>query len=407
MVGDKMKLAINGGTPVLKKPIMEKWIDITESDIEKVVEYLRNKPISIINGGVLDEFEKSFASYVGAKYAVAYCNGTAALHAASFACGANSNTNFISSIYSYQGTINSLLENNTRVTLVNYEKDFFTVDIDEVEKNITKDTVGILVTNCWGNLVDYEKLKKLKQKYDLKIIIDSSHSHGACYREKKVGSIECEDVVCFSFGKNKLISAGELGIAVTNDLDLYERLLFIGHPNRVPDKISHNMELKEYTNGIGNKYRPHPLAMVLALEQLKRFDKKIEKNISTNQYLINEISKIKGFYCVNQHKSCKRVFWKLQIFADLEYWKNVPLEKIVKALEAEGLTLQQFHNYNLEENIKLWSYERYSGQIINKSTLDSPNNVIVLPGYVDITKGECLKIVKIFKKISKNKEELM
>ena len=402
-----MKLAIKGGTPILKKEVVDNWIDITEEDIKKVTEYLKNESISVIDGGILDEFEKKFASYVGAKYAVAYCNGTAALHAASFACGANSNTNFIASIYSYHGTINSLLENKSKVTLVNYEKDFFTVDIDEIEKNITENTVGALITNCWGNLVDYEKLRKLKNKYNLKIIIDASHSHGAEYNGKKIGSIDCEDIVCFSMGKNKLISAGELGVAVTNDLELYEKLLFIGHPNRISERIIYNPDIKKYSNGIGNKYRPHPLAMVLAVQQLKRFDKKIEKNISVNQYLSEEISKINGFYCVKQHKSCKRVFWKLQIFIDEDYWKGIPVDNIAEALKSEGLTLQQVHNYNLKENLKIWTYSRYSNQIINKSTLDSPSNVIVLPGYIDITKEDCEKIIDIFKKVSECKEELL
>ena len=69
-------------------------------------------------------FEKRFAEYIGAKYAVSYCNGTAALHAASYACGADSNSIFISSIYSYHGTILSLLENRSKVILVDYEDDY-------------------------------------------------------------------------------------------------------------------------------------------------------------------------------------------------------------------------------------------------------------------------------------------
>lgn len=96
-------LAINGGKRVIEENIKEEWKDIRTEDIKKVKEYLENEPISVIDGGILTKFEKSFAEFVNAKYAVTYCNGTAALHAASYACGANKNNNFIISEYSYHG----------------------------------------------------------------------------------------------------------------------------------------------------------------------------------------------------------------------------------------------------------------------------------------------------------------
>ena len=64
--------------------------------------------------------------------------------------------------------------------------------------------------------------------YNLKIIIDASHAHGAEFEGLKVGNIPCEDVTCFSLGKRKLMTAGELGVAVTNDYEIYQKLLFFG-----------------------------------------------------------------------------------------------------------------------------------------------------------------------------------
>ena len=402
MVNDK--LAINGGEAVFKHEVKERWNNIISSDIRKVSKYLKNGDLSIIDGGVMTLFEKRFAEYIGAKYAVSYCNGTAALHAASYACGADSNSIFISSIYSYHGTILSLLENRSKVILVDYEDDYMTIDLDEVEKYITKDTKGLIVTHCWGNIVDYDKLKYLKKKYNIKIIVDASHAHGAQYKNKNVGSIQCEDITCFSLGKNKLMSAGELGVAVTNDKELYERLLFIGHPNRVPDALGKKSPLRIYNNGIGNKYRPHALALLLGIEQINKFPKKLEKNISLNDYLRDEINKIDGFYVPPVHGNCRRVYWKLHIFIDKKYWKGISYDKIVNAIRKEGLRLEQFHNYDLKEQLKIWKNERYKHQIINKSKKRSIDNVIVRPGYVDISKKDRDKIIEVFKKISKLKE---
>lgn len=390
--------------PIITKPIRERWKNITSNDIKKVSKYLKTKDLSLIDGGVMTEFEKAFAKYVGAKYAVSYCNGTAALHAASYACGANSNSTFISSIYSYHGTILSLLENRSKVILVNYEKDYLTIDLDDLEKNITKDTTAVLVTHCWGNLVDYEKLSRIKEKYKIKVIVDASHAHGSMYKNKYVGNIPCEDITCFSLGKNKLISAGELGVAVTNSKELYEKLLFIGHPNRVPEALSKNSKLREYSNGIGNKYRPHALALLIGLEQLKKYPKKLQKNIATNDYLVKEINKIDGFYIPQAHSNCRRTYWKLYVFIDKKYWKNIPTNKIVEAIKKEGLRLEQFHNYDLKEQLKIWTNERYKNQVINKAKTTNVDNAIILPGYIDISKKDMNKIIEVFKKVSKLKE---
>ena len=397
------ELAINGGKAVLNHEIKERWKNVTPSTIRKVTNYMKNNELSLIDGGVLKQFEDEFANYIGAKYAVAYCNGTAALHAASYACGADDDSIFISSIYSYHGTILSILENRAKVRLVDYEDDYFTIDLNEVEKNLDKNVKGLLITHCWGNIADYEKLMELKRKYNIKIIVDASHAHGSKFNNIKVGNISCEDVVCFSLGKNKLMSAGELGVAVTNDKDLYEKMLFMGHPNRVPSALSKNSKLRYYSNGIGNKYRPHALALVLGIDQIKRFNKKLKDNVLTCEKLSNEINNIDGFYVPKVHKNCSRVFWKLHIFIDKKYWKDVTVEKVIKAIRAEGLILEQFHNYNIVEQLKIWTNKRYDNQIENRSKKRNIDNVIVLPGYINISKKDYEKIVKVLKKVSRMK----
>lgn len=380
--------------------IKEEWIDISDEDIDNLVNYVKNKDLSVIDGGILTEFEKCFANYIGAKYAVAYCNGTAALHAASFACGANKNNEFITSIYSYHGTVISLLEHGCHVKLVNFEKDYLTIDLDEVEKNISANTIGIVVTHCWGNLVDYNKLNYLKNKYGIKIIVDASHAHGAEFNGLKVGNIPCEDVVCFSLGKRKLMTAGELGVAVTNDFNIYQKLLFFGHPNRVPDALDINSKYRNYINGVGLKFRPHALALLLGISQIKRFYEKINLNKKLNNYLSTEINKIPGFYTLQTHENCTRVFWKLLVFIDKNYWGNTSCEQVAIYLKNEGLPLEQFHNYNLEENLKIWCFGRYAGLIENKARIDSPDNIIILPGYINLSDKNINKIINAFKKIS-------
>lgn len=398
-------LAIYGGIPEIKNQIKDSWIDIRDEDIEKVKRYLQNEPISVINGGILSKFEEKFAQFIGVKYAVAYCNGTAALHAASFACGANSSSNFLLSEYSYHGTVNSLLENSSKAYLCDYDADTLCIDVDNVEKCIDSNTKGLIITHCWGNPVNMDKIKRIKEKYNIKVISDASHAHGAKWNGKNLGGLDCEDIACFSLGKNKLISAGELGIAVTNSKELYDELLFMGHPNRVPDALK-TEKYKSYSNGIGNKYRPHPLSMVLAIEQIKRYNEKRKKNIETNECLTERICKIPGFKSIKTYDKAERVFWKLLIKIDKEYWGNIELNEIANALIKEGIRLEQFHNYNIREHIHIWTHERYNNQLVNLSKMDAPDDILILPGYIQLKKEEMDLIIKCFEKVSRNKEEL-
>ena len=275
---------------VIRNGIREHWQDICDEDISHVAEYLKHSPISVIDGGVLSTFEQKFADFIGVKHAVAYCNGTAAIHAASYAVGASKDFNMIISQYGYHGTVNAVLENDAKVILTDYDRNTLNFDCKMAEK-YCEDAQGLLITHCWGNVVDMDAVQQLKEKYGLKIISDASHAHGAKWRGVNIGATSVEDVACFSLGKNKLISAGELGVAVTDDDEIYDKLLFMGHPNRVPEALV-GSKLKIYSNAIGNKYRPHVLAMVLAMSQIDRYSQKRRFNIYTNEYLEKSIESI-------------------------------------------------------------------------------------------------------------------
>lgn len=400
-----MKLAIHNQKPVIANKIVDEWIDMNVTDITKVSDYLMKYPISVISGGILDQFEAKYAEMFEAKYAVAFCNGTAALHAASFACGANISSNFILSAYSYHGTVNSLLENSSRAYLCDYDPNTLNLDCNSVEQLIDNETKGIIISHTWGNPAEMDKIYQLKQKHKISIISDASHAHGAEWSNKKIGGLDMEDISCFSLGKNKLISGGELGIATTNSAELYDALLFIGHPNRVPGCYLTN-KYEQYPNSIGNKYRPHPLSMVIALNQLIRFSDKINLNIQTNSFLSSEINKIPGFKTINVHSNSKRVYWKFTVKIVEEYWEEVSFETIIRALECEGLSLEQFHNYDIEKNLQLWNFTRYDNQVSNKTINDLKNDLIILPGYISLDIKTMRLIVNCFAKVSENKKEL-
>ena len=385
--------------------IVDEWQDITEVDVEKVADYLRNNPVSYIDGEVIKSFENNFARFVGKKYAVAYSSGTAALYAAVSTCGHLENKKVLLSEYSYFGAVYAALENNAKVVLCPFERETLTIDVEKLCEIVDKDTVAIVVTHIWGNPCEMNKLSELREKYGIKIISDASHAHGAEWCEWKIGGLPCEDISCFSLGKGKLITGGELGVAVTDSLDIYNRLLMIGHPNRVPKALTGD-EYKRYSNGFGIKLRPHVAALVIGIEQLKRYDEKLKYNRETNGYLERKITEIPGFSKVNSSKYANRVYWKLVVVLDKTYWKDWNTQKIVNMLRERGVILEQFHSYDFAYENDILNNERYTGKLVNESNMMPPDNLLFLPTFVKLKKESLEGIISAFREVSEERGRL-
>lgn len=384
---------------MVKVNIVDEWRDITEVDVENVANYLRNNPISYIDGDVIKEFENNFAGFVGKKYAVAYSSGTAALYAAVSTCGQLENKKVLLSEYSYFGTVYAALENNVKVVLCPFERDSLTIDIEKLDEIVDQDTVAIVVTHVWGNPCEMDKLASFREKYGIKVISDASHAHGAEWRSQKIGGLLCEDISCFSLGKGKLITGGELGVAVTDSQELYDRLLMMGHPNRVPKALTGD-EFRKYSNGFGIKLRPHVVSLIVGNEQLKRYTEKLKYNRNTNEYLEKMITGIPGFVKIKSSKSAKRVYWKLIVVLDKEYWKDWNTEIIVDMLRERGVILEQFHNYDFAYEKDIANNERYFGKLVNKSNMTPPDNLLFLPTFVKLKEDSLEGIIAAFREVS-------
>ncbi|MDR0914357.1 MAG: DegT/DnrJ/EryC1/StrS family aminotransferase [Oscillospiraceae bacterium] len=179
-------------------------------------------------------------------------------------------------------------------------------------------------------------LRSIADEYNILLLEDCSHAHGASYMGKKCG--EWGDVAVFSLQGNKIITGGEGGILITNNIDIFEKAIFLGHYNkRCKQQIRTSSELYNYAiTGKGLKLRAHPLAVRLAYEQFKNIDQIImQKQIFANRIMaaLNDIPCIE----IQKPKSSAQNSWYAMIFrytGDRLY--GVSRELFVEALIAEG-----------------------------------------------------------------------
>ena len=197
---------------------------ISKEDIKKVVSVLKSDFIT--QGPEINNFEKNFANYVGAKYAVACATGTAALHLSCLALGITKKSKVLTSAVTFVASANCAEFIGANVDLVDIDNETHCISIKDLEKKLKQKKIDLVITvHLAGHSSEMEKIYKLKKKYKFHLIEDSCHALGGKYKKYKVGSCKYSDISTFSFHPVKPITTGEGGIITTNNKKIYEKLL--------------------------------------------------------------------------------------------------------------------------------------------------------------------------------------
>jgi dTDP-4-amino-4,6-dideoxygalactose transaminase len=207
---------------------MIKFLDINRQDkpiktnIIKNIKKVINKN-NFILGDFVDQFEKSFASLCGSKYAIACANGTDALTIALKILNLPRKSEVIIPAMTYCSTAFAVINAGLKPILVDIEPFKPTISINDLKNKISNKTKVIMPVHLYGSVVDINKIKKIIKSKKIYIIDDCSQAHGAYLGKKKVGSLS--DISCFSLYPGKNLGAyGDAGIITTNKLSFYNKI---------------------------------------------------------------------------------------------------------------------------------------------------------------------------------------
>jgi 8-amino-3,8-dideoxy-alpha-D-manno-octulosonate transaminase len=294
----KNSLALHGGKPVRDSPLPVMHPGATyfdDEEVNAVLQVLRAQSPYRFYGphflNITGKFEDEFRKYVGVKYALAVSSGTAALHTALVGLGVGKGDEVILPTYGWISCPSAIVAAQGTPVLANIDNSL-TLDPKDVEKRITKRTKVIMAVHIRGTPCDLDPLKKIAKKHDVLLLEDVAQCGGGSYHGRKLGSIG--DAGSFSFQLNKMISAGEGGATVTNDHEIYERMLMfhdVGTPFRGGDEKDFKLEIEPFP---GVNYRQNEMSSAVLRAQLKKMDKILAK-IRSNKAKIKEgISGISG-----------------------------------------------------------------------------------------------------------------
>lgn len=179
--------------------------------------------ITFSGGPHVESFEKNFADYCGTQHAVAVSNGTAAIHLAMRALGISKGDEIIVPTNTYIATVWGAVYEGATPVFVDCTPNGWNIDTSAIEAKITPHTKAIMVVHLYGMPCDMPAINSIAEKYNLKVIEDASHAHGAKYNGQKVGSLG--DIGCFSFYPGKNLGAyGEAGGITTNSAEIANQL---------------------------------------------------------------------------------------------------------------------------------------------------------------------------------------
>jgi len=272
-------LALDGGTPVRGKLLPYGRQSLDERDIEAVVEVLRSDWLT--TGPKIGEFEGRLATLVGAKYAVSFSSGTAALHGAAYAAGLGPGDEAITTPMTFCATANCVLYQGATPVFADVSPDTLNLDPREATKNINSRTKAIIAVDYAGHPADLAALRELAERHRLLLIEDACHALGAEYHGKRVGGIA--DMTVFSFHPVKHVTTGEGGMVTTDDSKLAETLRrFRNHGISSEARERQNAGQWFYEMVLlGYNYRLTDIGCALGISQLE----KLEASLARRRYI--------------------------------------------------------------------------------------------------------------------------
>lgn len=310
--------------------------DIDEEDIQAVVEVLRSDYLT--TGPKIQEFEQKLANYVGAKYAVAISNGTAALHAACYAADIREGDEVITTPITFAASANCILYCGATPVFADIDSRTYNINSKDIIKKITTKTKAIIPVHYAGQPCEMDEIYRIAKEYNLIVIEDAAHALGAKYNKQKIGIIS--DMTIFSFHPVKHITTGEGGMITTNNEVLYKKLLlFRAHGITRDAKLLENKNEGSWYYeqlDLGFNYRITDIQCALGISQLNKLDMFIHKRMKIiHKY--NEAFKNVDEIIIPYQTTKSQSSWHLYVIQLKLNKLKIGRKEIFEALRSEGL----------------------------------------------------------------------
>ena len=349
---------------------------IGKEEEKAVIKIIRSG--KLVQGEKVEEFEKKFARYCGAKFAVATDNGTSALIVALTSVGVGPGDEVITTPLSFIATTNAIVFTGAKPVFVDIDPDTFNIDPELVERAITKKTKAILPVHLYGLMADMESINKIAKKHNRIVIEDSAQAHGAEIRGKRAGSWGL--AACFSFYPSKNMTTSEGGMITTNSKQLAEACKLIRNQG-----MGNQYQYKR----IGYNFRMTNIEAAIGVEQLKKLEKMNRARAKNAVYLNKKFADTKGVVTPKVPKNYRHVYHQYTLKIDDNY--SLSRDKLLTKLRKNGVDARIYYPKLLSDEPFFKQYDR--GELNIAKSIHW--QILSLPIHPSLTRQDLDKIVEV------------
>lgn len=375
---------------------------INAADIQAVEEVLQSDFLT--QGPAIERFERAVADYCGVKYAVAVTNATSALHIACLAADLGPGDILWTSPITFVASANCGRYCGATVDFVDIDEKTYNMSVDALEDKLRQAKKEnqlpkiVVPVHLAGQSCDMKRIRELSAEYGFTVLEDASHGVGADYLKTKVGSCAFSDMTVFSFHPVKIITTGEGGMVLTNDKDLYERLILLRSHGitRDPAKMTHEADGPWYYQQIalGFNYRMTDIQAALGASQMIRLDEFVARRralAARYDELLKDLPLVTPYVLKGANPS-----WHIYIVrVDFSHLKKTK-KQIFEEMKAQGFILNLHY-------IPVHTQPYY--QSLGYRPENFPNAMIyyaealTLPLYYDLTDEQQTEVTAALKKV--------
>jgi dTDP-4-amino-4,6-dideoxygalactose transaminase len=337
------RLAILGGSPAVRTSAPT-WPFFDDEDRRVLNDVLESQ----VWGGyhpAVAELEQRFAAFHGAKHGIALANGTVSLEIALTAAGIKPGHEVIVPPITFVASATAVARVSAVPVFVDIDPQTINLNVDLVEQSITERTRAIVGVHFAGHPLDLDRLVELCRQRNLHLIEDCAHAHGAQWHDQRIGSFG--SFGSFSFQASKNMTAGEGGMLITNDADLAERARAISNQGRRTGGAWYEHQT------LGTNARLTGFQAVLLLKQLERLPQQLATRMDRAAYLRDRLRRIEGLTPTPATLDERVTIHGYHLFSmifDSSSWGNVSRDKVVAALQAEGVPVTSGYPHPIYRN---------------------------------------------------------
>jgi len=331
----------------------------------------------------INRFEEAFKAHLGVKYAIATSSCTGAIHMGLSALGISKGDDVILADANWIATASPITYLGGTPVFVDILTDTWCIDPKAVEAAITPNTKAIIAVHLYGNLCEMDKLLAIGKKHGIAVIEDAAEAIGSRWQGLHAGTMG--KFGTFSFHGTKTLTTGEGGIFITNDANLYEKVLRLSNHGRAREQTK-----QFWPDEIGFKYKMSNIQAAIGCGQLERIHNLLSRKREIFQAYQNRLKSILGLSMNPEKEGTINSYWMPTVVFDKS--TGITRDKLQQLFADENIDARVFFH-------PLSSLPMFDNNHSNINAWDIKNRAINLPSYYDITSAEIGRVINVIESV--------